>query len=68
MSGIVAVVAFGLGFDVKVGFSDGQYAIVAFAAVTENLLVVNKSGLGESQRGMAGLAHIAGGVVIRDLG
>ena len=68
MGSVVAIITFGLGFDVKVGFSDGQYAIVAFATVTEDLLVVNESGLGESQRGMASLAHIAGGVVIRDLG
>ncbi len=68
MGCVVAVIALRLCFDVKVGFTDGQYAIVAFAAVAEYLLMIDEGGFGESQRGMAGLAHIAGGVVIRDLG
>lgn len=68
MGRIVAVIAFGICFDVKVGFAYGQYAVVAFAAVSEYLLVVDESGFGESQRRMTCLAHITGSVVIRDLG
>ena len=62
----MAVIAFGLRFDVKVRFADGQHAVVAFAAIPEHLLMIDEGSFGESQRGMAGFAHIAGRVVVRD--
>ena len=49
----------------KIGFTDGQDVVMAFAAVTEYFLMVDKRNRVETQRGMTGLAHTAGGEVVR---
>ena len=51
----------------KRGFTDRQHAIMASAAVAKYFLVIDKSNDVESQRSMTGLAHTAGGDVIRRL-
>ena len=65
MGGIVAEITFSLGWLMKLGFTDGQHAIVTFAASSKNLLVIDKGGSGKSQGCMAGLAHITGSDMIR---
>jgi hypothetical protein len=65
MDGIVAAIAFGFCWLMKLRFTDGQYTVMAFAAVSKNFLVIDKGGIGKSQGGMAGLARITGGDVIR---
>ena len=63
--GIVAVIAFGFRRCMKWRFTDGQYAVVAFTAISKHFLVIDQDSSGESKRSMAGLAHITGGMVIR---
>ena len=63
--GIVAVIAFGFRRRMEWGFADGQYSVMAFTALSKHFLMIDEGGSGESKRGMAGLAHITGGVVIR---
>ena len=65
MGGIVAGIAFGLCLLMKFRFTDGQYIIMAFAAISKNFLMIDKGGNGKAQRGMTGLAHITGSDVIR---
>jgi hypothetical protein len=65
MDGIVAAIAFGFCWLMKLRFTDGQYTVMAFAAVSKNFLVIDKGGIGKSQGCMAGLAHITGNDVIR---
>ena len=65
MDGIVAAIAFGFCWLMKLRFTDGQYTVMAFAAIPKNFLVIDKGGSGKSQGGMAGLAHITGSDVIR---
>lgn len=62
--GIVTVVTFGVRRSMKVGFTDGHYAVVTLAAITENFQVIHKRKNGESEGGMAGLTHITGSEVI----
>jgi hypothetical protein len=64
MAGIVAGIAFSLCWRMRYRFTDDQYIIMAFAAISKNFLVINKGGNGKAQRGMTGLAHIAGSEVI----
>ena len=63
--GIVAVVAFGAGRLMKLGFTDGQNPVMAFAAVTRHFLMIDKRNYVKSLRGMTGLAHTAGTDVIQ---
>lgn len=65
VDGIVAGIAFGLSLLMKFRFTDGQYIIMALAAISKNFLMIDKGGNGKAQRGMAGLAHITGSDVIR---
>jgi len=62
--GIVAVIAFGVGRLMEFGFTDGQHAVMAFAAIAKHFLMVDKRNHVKSQRGMTGLAHTAGTDVI----
>ena len=63
--GIVAVVAFGAGRLMKLGFTDRQNPVMALAAIAEHFLVIDIRNYVKTQRGMAGFAHAAGGEVIR---
>ena len=47
--GIVAVIAFGSRWHMPVGFADGQYTIMAGAAITENFLMINKGDNGKAE-------------------
>ena len=42
MSGIVAVIAFGVRRCMKFRFTDGQVTIMAFTAISKNFLVINR--------------------------
>jgi hypothetical protein len=63
--GIVAVVALGVGRQMRCGFTDRQNPVMALAATAEYFLVINIRNYVETQRGMTGLAHAAGSDVIR---
>ena len=63
--GIVAVFTFGVRRRVKLGFTDGRYAIMAFTAMSKNFQVISVAGKRKPEGGMTGLAHITGGDVIR---
>ena len=65
MSGIVAVIAFGIRRCMKFGFTDGQVTIVAFTAISKNFLVINRADNGKIQRGMTAMAVITGSGVTR---
>ena len=62
---VVAVIAFSGRLDVMVRFSDGQHTVVALAALSKHLQVISKAGNIKPEGGMAGLAHVRGGEVIR---
>ena len=62
--GIVAVVAFGAGRLMKLGFTDRQNPVMALAAIAEHFLMIDIRNYVETQRGMTGLAHATGGDVI----
>ena len=63
--GIVAVIAFGAGRLMKLGFPDCQNAVMALAAIAKHFLVIDIGNYVKTQRGMAGFAHTTGGDVIR---
>ena len=63
--GIVAIVAFGAGGQMRTGFTDRQNSVMASAAIAKYFLMIDKGGNVETQGSMTGLAHIAGGDVIR---
>ena len=63
--GIMAVIAFDGRWQVNFRFTDGQYTVVAFTAISEYFQMINTWDNGHSQRGMAGLTHITGTEVIR---
>ena len=65
MSGIVAVIAFGVRRCMKFRFTDGHVTIVTFTAISKNFLVIDKGGNGKAQRGMTGMAVITGSGVTR---
>lgn len=65
--GIVAVIAFGAGRLMKLGFAYGHHAVMALAAVAKHFLVVDKRNHGKTQRGMAGFAPAGGSDVIQRL-
>ena len=65
--GIVAAVAFGFSWLMKLGFTDCSNAIVTLAAVSSNFLMVGKRDNAESLWRMTGLARVTGGNVIRRL-
>ena len=67
MSGVMTLVAFGFGLNVKSGFSNGNRTVMAFAASTENLLVIDKGDAGKGLRGMAGLTRVRGGEMVATL-
>jgi len=48
----------------KLGFTDSQVAIMTAAAISENLLMIDKRDNGKPQGCMAGLAIISGSDVI----
>ena len=64
MSGIVAVIAFGVRRCMKFRFTDGQLTIVTFTAIAKNFQVINRVDNGKIQRGMTGMAVITGSGVI----
>ena len=63
--GVVAVVAFSAGGQVRTGFTYRQNPVMASAAIAKYFLMIDKRDNVETQGGMTGLAHIAGGDVIR---
>ena len=65
MSGIVAVIAFGVRRRMKFRFTDGQVTIMTFTAISKNFLVINRVDNGKIQRGMTGMAVITGSGVTR---
>ncbi len=65
MSGIVAVIAFGISRRMKFRFTDGQVTIMTFTAISKNFLVINRVDNGKIQRGMTGMAVITGSCVTR---
>ena len=65
MSGIVAVIAFGVSRRMKFRFTDGHVTIVTFTAISKNFLMVNRVDNGKIQRGMTGMAVITGSGVTR---
>ena len=64
MGGIVAVIAFDDRRHMKFGFTDGQYTVMAFTAISEYFQMINKGDNVKSERRMTGLAGIRGGDVI----
>jgi hypothetical protein len=62
--GIVAVIAFEGCRHMKIGFTDRQNTVVAFAAVAKRFLMVDKRDYVKTKGGMTGLAHTAGSDVI----
>lgn len=69
MAGVMAVIALGVRRRVKLGFTDGEHAVVAFAAAPEHFSMIHRVGGGKSQAlgTMTGRAHIAGSNVGRRL-
>ncbi len=63
--GIVAVVALGIGRQMRCGFTDRQNTVMALAAIAEHFPMIDKRSPVETQRSMTGLAHTAGSGVIR---
>ncbi len=63
--GIVAVVALGIGRQMKCGFTNRQNTVMALAAIAKHFLMVDKRRSVETQRSMTGLAHATGSDVIR---
>ena len=58
--GIVTVITLGNRLHMEFGFTDRDHAVMALAAVTENLLVIIERYDGESLRRMTSLAVVAG--------
>ena len=63
--GVMAVIAFDDRRQVKFGFTDGQYTVMAFTAISKNFEMINNGDNGQSQGCMTGLTHITGTEVIR---
>ena len=63
--GVVAGIAFDDRWHMKFRFTDGQYAIMAFAAVPKYFLMIDKWDGGKTEGCMTGLAHITGCDMIR---
>jgi len=61
--GIVAIVALGIGRQMKCGFTDRQNTVMALAAIAKHFLMIDKGNYVKTQGGMTGLAHIAGAEV-----
>ncbi len=63
----MAFIAFDRRLYMKFGFTDGHYAVMAFAAIAEYFQMVDKRDDGKSQarRCMTGFADIAGSEVIQ---
>ena len=57
---VVAIIAFGAGFGVIDRFADRGHAVVAFAAVAEDQLMIDGVGGRKSERSMTGLAQVGG--------
>lgn len=67
MGGVVAVVAFSVRRRMKLGLTDGRYAVVAFAAISIYFQMINKVDIGKSCwcRCMTGRAPVTGSDVIQ---
>ena len=63
--GVVAVVAFDEGDDMRSGFANGHATIMATATRTEDLQVVHKTDSGKTESRMTSLARIAASKMIR---
>ena len=62
--GIMAVIAFGVRLRMKFGLTDGENAVMAFTAIAEYFVMINKGENVKPERRMTGLAGIRGGDVI----
>jgi len=67
MGGIVAVIAFSIRRCMKLGFTNGQFAIVTLAAISKNFLMICKGDNVKSLRRMTGLTRITGSDVSQRL-
>lgn len=67
MRGVVAIVAFRIGWNVKFGLSNCLIAVVALTAITEDFQVIHIGKNRKTERAVAGRAGIAGGNVARHL-
>ena len=63
--GVVAIIALLACRNVVLGFADGHFTVVAFAAAPKDFLMVDSWDRGKIRIGVAGLAGIAGRHVIR---
>jgi len=64
----MASVAFSVSWRMKFGFANCENPVMALAAVTEHLLVVNIGGDIPCERGVTGFATVAGSDVVLRLG
>jgi hypothetical protein len=64
----VTVIALSICFDVILGFAYREYTVMAFTAVADNFLVIHKCRCSKTKRGVACLAQIASGDVIKGFG
>ena len=60
VSGVVTVIAFDGGRYMEFGFADGQYTVMAFAAICKYFSMIDKGNNGKSLWCMTGLARITG--------
>jgi hypothetical protein len=63
--GIVAVITFGFGYNMKFRLADSQNTVMTFTTITKNFLMIGIRNNFKSLRGMAGLAGITGSDMIR---
>jgi len=64
-NGIVAVIALGIRWRMKLRFTDGYFIIVTLAAITKNFLMIDSRDNVESLGCMTALAHVTGTDVYR---
>lgn len=65
MGRVMAIIAFGIGQQVMIRLTDRHHIVMALAAGAKIFQVIDEHDISKSQGGMATLAHIAGGQVIR---
>ncbi len=62
--GIVAAIAFGVGWQMKHGLADGLVSVVTLAAIAKYFLMIDKRSNGPAQGCVVGFANISGGQMI----
>jgi hypothetical protein len=61
----MAVVTFLCGGNVEFGFALCYNAVMTFAAIAENFVMINTGYYGETKRCMAGFTRVGGGYMVR---